>query len=250
LSAPSRTLAALLSTLLLFAPLTAVAQDYDEQTIAEVNAHFEAGAQYFYEENWEAAIEEFEAGHRKIPNAIFLYNISLAYTRMGNREKALEYAVAADEMGGLGQADHTQNQARIVALMNANHAESVAESRTIGEPLFNFSLLGWIGTGAIVGGLLAYGGVVGIDRGLAADVEAYRAAAEANDVANYERLRDEIRPKQTGGRLLFVVGTLAIVGGVSLIVYDTMIRGDNDTKAGVAIVPTRDGAVLSVSGRF
>ena len=244
----------LFSFLVALTPVLAFAQDYDEQTIEEVNAHFEKGAQHFFDEEWEAAIAEFEAGHAKIPNAIFLYNISLAYTRMGDRQKALQYAVEADEMGGLGEADQTQNQARIAALTSANRAEATAvdvqEKGLAREPLFRFTTLGWIGAGSVAAGLLAYAGVLSIDAGLAADVDAYRAAADANDTAELERLRGEIKPRQTGGRVLFTLGTLAVVGGAGLIVYDLMFNEKNEQPPRVSLVPTRGGAVVTFGGRF
>lgn len=241
--------------LALLMPAVALAQDYDEQTITEVNAHFEKGAQHFYDEEWKDAISEFEAGHRKIPNAIFLYNISLAYNRMGDQEKALEYAVAADDMGGLGEADQTQNQARIAALTNANQAKSAAvdisNRAKVGDPLFNFSLLGWIGSGLVVGGVIAYAGVLSIDNAIAPDVAAYKEAVAENDTANVERLRGEIKPKQNGGRALFVVGTAAIVGGIGLIVYDLVFNPNNSAReTTVGFAPTKDGGFVSFRTTF
>lgn len=235
-------------------PIRAHAQDqnYDEETIAKVNNHFETGANLFYEEDYEGAIREFEAGHALIPNAIFLYNISLAYERMGQTDKALETAEEAEELGGLNDSERVSNRARIVALGSQQHAVEIADDAATPDPLFRFTRWGWIGSGLVVGGVIALGATAGIDRALSDEVGDFKAAAANDDQAEYDRLKDEIDRRQTGARVLFVLGTIGVVGGAGLIVYDLMFNPNNrpaDTPA-VTVAPTRGGAALQLRWQF
>lgn len=233
---------------------TAFAQEeYDEQTIAEVNDHFRTGAQLYYDGEYDAAIEQFESAHAKIPNAIFLYNISLAQAKKGEHEKSLETAERADQFGGLGEAERQQNQARIAALRRVTTAQdassSIAKRGPPVEPLFQFGTAAWIGTALVVGGLVGYGGVALIDRSIAADVDAYRTAAAAGDEERYEELKDDIRPRQTTGRVVFIVSSLAIVSGASLLVYDLLLH-DRNAETTVSLIPVRGGFGVTLSRRF
>ncbi len=229
-------------------PRPAVAQDYDEETIAAVNQHFRSGAQLYYDGDYDAAIVEFEAAHAKIPNAIFLYNISLAQAKKGETDASLATAEAAQEFGGLGADEQVQNSARITAMRRVKTSESAAAD--IGsalppvDPLLNFSTMSWIGLGVGVAGLIGWGVVYGIDRSLAPDVRAYKAAASRGDAAEYQRLKDDLRPRQSGARALFVVSSLAVIGGAGLLVYDLVLRKD-DTMVAIAPMVGGVGAVLT-----
>lgn len=235
-------------------PTSVFAQEYDETTIEEVNAHFSKGAQLYYDGQYDAAIAEFEAAHAKIPNGVFLYNISLAYARKGDTARALETAREAQEFGGLGEEELKQNEARIVALQRVQQANEASSEIAANlpppvEPLFDFGPTAWVGSALVVGGLLGYGGVLIIDRNLSADVEAYREAARNNDNVAFEDLKDEIRPRQRAGRIIFTLSTLAVASGATLLVYDLLLRKSNDDTI-VTFAPTHDGAAISLTRRF
>ncbi len=229
-------------------PRATYAQEYDEATIEKVNTHFETGADLYYDEKYEEAIAEFEAGHALIPNAIFLYNISLAYERMGETEKALQKAEEAEEMGGLSEQERVSNRARIAALQRTTTATELAETRRTPSPLVRFTHWGWIGSGLVAGGLLALAGTLSVDAALSDDVDAYRDAAQSGNRAEYDRLADDIKRRQTGGRVLFFLGTAGVIGGTGLIVYDLMFNPNNrpaETPQ-VALIPGRGGASLQL----
>lgn len=231
-------------------PAELCAQSYDEQTIVEVNEHFKKGAQFYYDENYDAAIAEFEAAHAKIPNAIFLYNISLAQAKKGETEKSLATAEAAQKMGGLGPDEQVQNEARITALrrvaITQGVAEHVARFPPV-EPMFHFGTLSWVGSGLIVAGVLGLGGVVLIDRSISGDVDAYKAAVARGDTGTADSLRDDIRPHQTSGKVLFVVSSLAIASGAGLLVYDLWLKPD---QTSVSFAPIRGGFGVSLTQHF
>ena len=250
-----RLLVILASAIIAAAPLApAFAQTYDDATIEAVNDHFARGEQYFYEEDYPNAIRQFEAANELIPNAIFLYNISVAYEKMGERDKALEKAKEADRMGGLGEREQTLNQGRIRAMQAAQTAEVAAAEMPLGPPpLFSFTKWGWIGSAtAALGGLMLVNVLI-VDSRLADEVDAYKEAAAVEDAAEYERLKAELRSRQTGARALFVVGTLALVGGVGLVIWDLRFNPDNPgvgRDVTVGVTPTLGGGAASVRYRF
>ena len=96
---------------------------------------------------------------------------------------------------------------------------------------------------------MGYGGVALIDRSIAADVDAYRTAAAAGDEERYEELKDDIRPRQTTGRVVFIVSSLAIVSGASLLVYDLLLH-DRNAETTVSLIPVRGGFGVTLSRRF
>ena len=83
---------------------------------AAAQKYFEQGAEYYFNGEYGKAIVEFMRGNDEIPNALFLYNISLSHSRLGNFNDALEFGRRAREMGGLDPATSAQNEGRISAL--------------------------------------------------------------------------------------------------------------------------------------
>lgn len=242
----------LIALLALFTPASLVAQDYDEATINAVNEHFAKGAKLYYDGRYDEAIAEFEAAHRKIPNAIFLYNISLAQAKKGQLRESLKTAEQADSFGGLGPDEQVQNQARIAAMRRQLVAEDaskdVANRLPPVDPLLDFSKWGWIGSGLVVGGLLGLAGVAVIDGNLKPEIDAYRDAADRGDTAAMARLEEDIRPRQTGGRVLFVLSSAAVLGGAGLLVYDIAFR--KEEGAAVRLIPRPDGVFVAFGARF
>ncbi|MEZ4458683.1 MAG: hypothetical protein R3E66_02935 [bacterium] len=83
---------------------------------AAAQKYFEQGAEYYFNGEYGKAIVEFMRGNDEVPNALFLYNISLSHSRLGNFSDALEFGRRAREMGGLDAATSAQNEGRISAL--------------------------------------------------------------------------------------------------------------------------------------
>lgn len=234
-----------------FAPLCAVAQDLTDEQIEQVQTHFDTGAKLYQSADYSGAIREFEAAHQILPDAIFLYNIALAYSKLGEIDKSLDYARRAEAVGGLSPEDSAQNRARIAAYGRVSQAPDRAQeiSERV-DPAFSLSWYGWAGTGLAVVGVLMLGATASIDSGLADEVQAYKDAAAGRDQADYERLKGEIERKQLGGRVLFFGGMAALLGGAGLVVYDLMFRGDGSETASWTLTPAPGGAVVGVSGSF
>ena len=249
-------LAILLSLAVALTPVSqALAQEYDPETIESVNQHFERGEKHFYDEDYEAAIREFEAANDLIPNAIFLYNISVAHERLGQREKALATAEEAERVGGLGPDESASNRARIAAMRRTKTAEVAAtevRSEPDVRPMFSFTKWGWIGTGTAILGVLMLANVLVIDGRLADEVEAYKRAAADRNRTEYDRLKSEIDRRQNGARALLVVGTLALLGGIGLVVWDLKFNRQNQPAGEVMLrfAPTTDGFVGALRFSF
>lgn len=254
----NRLLALLLSILVALAPVSSVvAQEYDAATIEAVNEHFARGEKFFYDEQYEDAIREFRAANDLIPNGIFLYNISVAHERLGQREQALAAAEEADRLGDLGPEEATTNKARIVAMRRMQTAEVAStEVRSVPDPSegapFRFTKWGWVGTGTAALGLLMLANVVAIDARLSNEVDAYRQAAVDGNRTEYDRLKSEIDRRQNGARALLVAGSLVFLGGVALVVWDLKFNPANaaagDVSVGLRIAP--DGVAGAFELRF
>jgi iron complex outermembrane receptor protein len=79
---------AFLALALLMAPL---ARAQTDDRAAQAKQHYEAGMARFQLEEWDAAIEEWQAGFRIKPVPQFLYNIAQAYRLSKRWEKSLSF---------------------------------------------------------------------------------------------------------------------------------------------------------------
>jgi hypothetical protein len=58
--------------------------------VREARRHMEAGQEFFLQEEWQSAADEFMAAYNSRPHTAFLYNAALAYHRLGDATHALE----------------------------------------------------------------------------------------------------------------------------------------------------------------
>jgi tetratricopeptide (TPR) repeat protein len=79
---------AILACLTAFVPL---ARAQTDDRAAQAKQHYETGMAHFQLEEWDKAIEEWEAGFRAKPVPQFLYNIAQAYRLSKRPEKALAF---------------------------------------------------------------------------------------------------------------------------------------------------------------
>ena len=198
----------------------------DPAIVERVQQHFDRGATLYKQGDYEGAIHEFEAGNALIPNAIFLYNISLAEAKLGRHREALARAEEAQEMG-LPDEDANQNAARIAALRTSLEAQDVAQdvhdhpSPSFFSGLSNpLSTIGWVGVASVSLGTLAMLGTLQVDLSLGDTVDAFRQAAADGDAATYDDLRQQIKRRQTWGRVLLFGGAGLVAAGAAAIVYD------------------------------
>lgn len=83
-------LTALLAAMaVLLAPVAVRAQPTD--TVADARQHFQSGKQLFDAGDYRGAIREFEAANRLAPAPLLLFNIGLAYERLGEAAPALQH---------------------------------------------------------------------------------------------------------------------------------------------------------------
>jgi tetratricopeptide (TPR) repeat protein len=79
---------AIAAALALAAPARAAG---DDERVAEAQRHFEAGMASFHLDEYDKAIDEWEAGYRIKPAPQFLYNIAQAYRLSSRPERALSF---------------------------------------------------------------------------------------------------------------------------------------------------------------
>jgi hypothetical protein len=82
--------AALLAALaVVLAPVAVRAQPTD--TVTQARQHFQSGKQLFDAGDYRGSIREFEAANKLAPAPLLLFNIGLAYERLGEAGPALQY---------------------------------------------------------------------------------------------------------------------------------------------------------------
>ncbi len=266
-------------------PAVATAQD-DADRQQEAAELYKEGFDLYYAGEYAVAITKLKAGFELDPNAMFLYSISLSYSKLGNWDEALKNARKADEMGGMPDEVRDGNLGRMGAYMIAQRSEEVAEDiakpddapdvcstnddcdegylcnirigacverigpdpEEPGEPLF--SPIGWAGVGVGALGIGLTTGAIIVSAGLKDDIEEHsRLLDEDPDAA--DELGQQIRGRQTLGKVLLFSGIGAVAAGGGLVVYDLFFREDSDAE-GSAMVPwfSTDGAGFSWVTRF
>ena len=84
-----RVAALLAAVAVVLAPMTVRAQPTD--TLAQARQHFQSGKQLFDAGDYRGAIREFEAANKLAPKPLLLFNIGLAYERLGEVGPAVQY---------------------------------------------------------------------------------------------------------------------------------------------------------------
>lgn len=101
---------------LIFALCLCSASDLYAQTDQEKAAQFyKEGIDLYFAEDFGLAITKFRSGYQLDPNAMFLYSMSLCFSKLGNFSEALEQAERARETGGMPPDVTTKNDARLVS---------------------------------------------------------------------------------------------------------------------------------------
>lgn len=242
-----RLASALSGTLFLLSAASATAQDFEK-----VQQHYDQGVMLYNQQQYDAAIGEFQKGYALYPDPVLLYNISMAHGKLGRTDQSLAVAELADSTG-LEDPDKTQNLARIAALKQNLSARNIATSLLLSRKdnpntedtwLDKTDWKFWSGAGAVGLGLgsLIVGGV--IDSGISDTIEAYEAAAQAGETSTYVRLRNNINDDQAAALGLYVFGGLLVAGGATLM---TLSVSENQT---FAVTPTTGGGLATFQSRF
>jgi tetratricopeptide (TPR) repeat protein len=76
---------------ILFLTTVASAKPADDPRTVEAKQHYQSGLAHYNLQEFKAAIEEFEAAYRLIPDPVFLYNLGQAHRLSDNPERALYF---------------------------------------------------------------------------------------------------------------------------------------------------------------
>lgn len=243
---------------------TAYAQDDAERA----QAHFEEGAMFYTQGDYSKAIVEFLKGHAIEPNAMFLYNISLSYWKLGNVEDALAAAERSRNERGMPDRVKVRNDSRIAAfsaILGARRtSESIEKSASTEASVVartdlrtkdeippddgGVGAVGWTGVGlGVVGAGLVVGALV-VNSGVSSDIETLQAEAAGGDQAEYDRLRSSIESGQTTGQILLYSGLGVATTGLVMLIADLATGSSGSSE--VSLMPTSDGFVAGFNTRF
>ena len=224
---------------------------------------FEQGAAMYYNGNYGAAILKFKQAYQAEPNALFLYNMSLCYLKLGQYEEAIEAGELAKKPHGatapLNTRDRTANDARIAALRRVLEARkvkppasavSVVVAPDTPDDVERWGTLGWVGVGVAVLGAGVLGGALLTDREIDEALMELERAAANGDRAEFNRLSDDVDTLQTRGRILTFSGLGVASLGLGLIVFDLLTENEPRSQS-VGVIPLREGgAVVNMRVRF
>ena len=87
----ARFLATALPLMLLLCGGPIARADEESDRAAKAKLHYETGMAHFNLEEWDQAIEEWQAGYRNKPLPEFMYNIAQAYRKSKRPERALQF---------------------------------------------------------------------------------------------------------------------------------------------------------------
>ncbi len=235
---------------LLLAPTESFAQAPSQEMVAQAEAHFQTGAEWYTTGEYSKAIVEFLKGYNIVPNAMFLYNISLSYAKLGNPADALMYAERAQSEVGMPEDVASRNSGRIGALrVRLSGIEvikqvsnlTVAVAPPVEAPASGFGLLGMGGITLGVAGVGLMGASLLVGSGVSDDIETLENEANGGDRARFDDLKAEIEADQSFGKVLLFSGAGLAAVGLTLIVVDLM-NDDEPVRTSLQVVPTPSGA--------
>lgn len=238
----------------------------------KAQALFEKGAALYYDGKYAEALVQFKKGHAAVPNALFLYNMSLCNLKLERYREALANATDARQMEGLPEKEGTRNDARIVSIGLIQTSQHLAESvpdpvadvttddATVPDtstpddappPRKGMSALGWSGVaGLVVGGALL-GGAVATEVSLQSKWDEFTELSEGGDPERFEEVRQEIERGQRNGKILLYTGTGVAVVGATLLVVELVTSPNKNERPNVGLLVTPDGHVgATVQLRF
>ncbi len=236
---------------LLLAPAESFAQAPSQETVDQAEAHFQKGAEWYTTGEYSKAIVEFLKGYNVVPNAMFLYNISLSYAKLGNSDDALMYAERAQNEVGMPDDVASRNSGRISALRvrlsgldvakNVSDLSNVVDVAPTQPAESGFGWMGMTGVAVGVAGLGLIGGSALIGMGVSDDITALEDEANGGDQARFDDLKASIESDQSLGKVLLFSGAGLAALGVTLVVVDLM-NDEEPTQTSLRLVPTNGGA--------
>jgi tetratricopeptide (TPR) repeat protein len=243
----------------------------------KAKAYYDKGVKAFFEKNFPEAITYFQRAHSLDPDPVQLYNISLAYSKMGNAADALTAALEAQKVGGLPKDTAFKNQFRIIGYRRVIVAKSVTEAinppkaqvsedttdaQDADKPAVKrpdnaqdrgLSTVGWagLGTAGLGAGALVGAGVLNFI--VAGNMDEYDTARADGDYGRASGLYSDIGDRQDMGRVLLYSGAGLVAVGGALFAYDyfgsTETTGSAD-QASVFGAVDSDGVNVQVRWAF
>jgi len=205
---------------------------------------------------YQAALEVFEEAHKLSPRPLLLLSLASTYERVGRYEDALtalrQYEPHAEEDKRSVLDKRIQGLEERLAKIESAAAKPETTEKPIVEPApaplpaegTDLAIWGWTVGGVglamgITGGVLVALGES--DHVLAKD-DAQKLTPQA-----YQQLVDDGDMKKTTGFIVAGVGGAALITGIVLLVLDD---DEADTTPQAGLIPTNDGALMTLTGRF
>ena len=237
----------------------------------KAEAYYERGVKAFFEKKYPQAITYFQRAYSLDPDAVQLYNISLAHSKMGNASDALEAALEAQSMGGLPKDTALKNEFRIIGYRRVIAAKKVAEDinpptvekdttkgdRGVEDPgpsdEEGLGAVGWAGLGTAGLGVGALIGAGVLNFIVAGNMEEYDTARADGDFGRASGLYSDIGDRQEMGRVLLYSGAGLVAVGGALFAYDyfgSTETADSADQATVFGAVDPEGASVQVRWAF
>lgn len=241
-------------------------------------ALYKEGIDLYFAQDYGLAIAKLRAGYDLDPNPMFLYTLSLCFYRLGNYEEARNYALAADNAGGMSPQDTTNNRARLLAFdvrlstqalgaspQPAPQCSTDAEcnggtcdaglcvlpevARAEVSSGGGLGALGYTGIGATaVGvGLLVGAGVTSL---AVARNQEDLATIDPSDRSGVDELMVKINTNKNLGKFMLIGGAGLTTVGVALVVIDLVVVRKPATTAVLSPVLLSGGGGLAFTRRF
>ncbi|MBA2664847.1 MAG: hypothetical protein H0U74_21340 [Bradymonadaceae bacterium] len=240
--------------LVLLAPSVAAAQTDDE--ITQAQELYAQGVEAFHSEDFALAISFFNRAYAFDPHPMFLYNVSVAHSRLGNTQEAHRTAGLVLAARGLPADTQVRNDARYFSTGVVLEAESLAAALSQvalkapddgveeGPGFFAripLGVIGWSGVGASALGLtlMVVAGI--ISSSLDDDLDSYESARLDRNAERMNRFKTSIEDTQSTGKTVLYVGTGLAIVGAGLLSYDLFFH-DRSSSEG------QPGSSLSLTG--
>lgn len=228
--------------------------EQESSDVKKAEAYYKKGVTAFFNKKYSLAITYFQRANALDPDPVVLYNISLAQSRLGNAQEALDAALEAKRMGGLPADTAQKNEFRIVAYRRALNARGIAEAlrpKAQVEPTEpasadedgGMSAIGWAGVGTAGVGAAALIGAGVLNFVVQGNLDEYDTARADGDYGRATGLKNDIADRQSMGRVMLYSGAGLLAVGGALWAYDFFGGQDTDTGAARAERASVFGAV-------
>jgi len=250
------TLTAAIICLVLGAGSLARAEDSLELDMAKT--HYDLGAKYYQQGNYEQALEEFRKAHKLKQRPELLFNIGRCQEALGKGELAIaSYKTYLEQKPGASNRKLVEKrieniQRRLAGAEPAKPDKPAApapspEPEPEGKGAGVIKIAGWSAVGLGVASLVAAGVMGGLALDRNSDYEeAYNTTHLRYSEAKH--LLEDSRNFEKASFALLGVGVAAAAAGAGLLVWDMMRGEESDESSGeeaVSVRPTLGGMVVT-----